>query len=467
MEERNKPIVISVAGSDPSGGAGIQADLRAFEATGVYGMTVITAITVQTATKVFRWNAVDPALIKDQLMTLLEAYPISVVKCGMLPSKECMQIIADAKHHFDFRLVVDPILTSTSGTELMPESIRNDFKQIILPITDVLTPNADEVVVLTGKSITDMASLLSIGKDFESRGVKAVVFKGGHIAPQGLQIMDYLYEDGHMEMFSRERIETSGSVHGTGCIFSAILAAQMALTESVYEAMINTEEQMENAFRHLFYLPSVKADGIPVPSQKGNGIILDLGVTEAERQILEEVQQVYQFLRTRPDYVPLIPEVRTNISICRLGAKTTAEVAAVEGRITVVNNLPYAAGPIKLGVSNHTARLLLAAHQKDPHQRAVINIRFNPDLIIPLQEAGLVLYEIKREAQPEAVRQQEKSTMHWVVEATYRDLQKIPDIIWDCGEPEKEPMIRLFAESGKQLIEKIQTVLRVAKDVKN
>jgi hydroxymethylpyrimidine/phosphomethylpyrimidine kinase len=274
----------------------------------------------------------------------------------------------------------------------------------------------------------------------------------------GNQIVDYLYEAGSMEMFIRARINESSHIRGTGCIFASIFTAQLTLTESTYEAMINTEQQIENAFRDLFYLPSQNSE------ISSSGITLDMGITQEERIVLEEVAEVYNFLRSQPSFIHLIPEVRTNISICVPNATKPQHVAAIEGRITVVNNLPHASGPIKFGVSNHTTRLLLASHLKDPQIRAVINVKYLPNLIRPLSENGLILYEVRRDKQSEAVRTQEQSTMQWIMDSTFEQLKMIPDIIWDCGEPEKEPMIRLFARDGKNLIEKLQIILRTFKE---
>jgi hydroxymethylpyrimidine/phosphomethylpyrimidine kinase len=456
---KQKPMIISIAGSDPSSGAGIQADLRAFEATGVYGCTVITAITIQTATEVKGWVPIDPDLVKDQLFTLLDNYPIPWVKCGMLPTAEIMNIIKEAKEKYHFQLIVDPILISSSGTPLMPEAVREHFKTIILPITDVLTPNANEAEILTGEKITTMPSILSVGAKFDKLGVKTVVIKGGHIDEKSNQIVDYIYEEGQVELFTRTRVQEQLPIHGTGCIFSATLAAQLLLTPSVYEALQNTEHQLEHLFRDLLYIPSGKDQTQPTAA------VLDPGVDAQHREVMEQVVEVYNFIKERRDYTALIPEVRTNIAICLDQAKTLQDVAAIEGRITIVNGFPIAAGPVKFGAANHTGRLILAAHQKDPIIHACINIKFDPQLIPLLAEQGLRAFEIQREKQPQTVRNSEKSTMHWVIEQIWEQYHMIPDIIWDCGEPEKEPMIRLFAESGKYLIEKIKLIMRVAKEI--
>jgi hydroxymethylpyrimidine/phosphomethylpyrimidine kinase len=147
-------------------------------------------------------------------------------------------------------------------------------------------------------------------------------------------------------------------------------------------------------------------------------------------------------------------------------AKTPDHVAAIEGRITVVNGLPLAAGSIKMGTANHTARLVLTAHAKDPETRAVINIKYIPEFIKPLADEGFFLFQIRREDQPDTVKSYEQNSMQWIISQAYSIINKIPDIIWDCGEPEKEPMMRLFGKDAKDLIDKIKGLIRAYKRMK-
>jgi predicted fused transcriptional regulator/phosphomethylpyrimidine kinase len=189
-------------------------------------------------------------------------------------------------------------------------------------------------------------------------------------------------------------------------------------------------------------------------------------MTPERNEILNEVSSVYNYIRIIPDFKDLIPEVRTNISMSLKNAKSIDDIAAIEGRITVVNGFPLASGPIKFGVSNHTARLLLTAQKLDPIIRAVMNIKYRPEFIQLISTTTLKVVEFKREIQPENIRNKDSSTMQWMIESIYEDLNCIPDIIWDCGEPEKEPMIRLFANDADDLIEKLKKILLVLRSAK-
>jgi hydroxymethylpyrimidine/phosphomethylpyrimidine kinase len=353
--------------------------------------------------------------------------------------------------------MVDPIINSGSGISLIQADVEAYFKTHLLPKTDILTPNAIEAQKITGMPIEDIGSIHKMFDRFVEMGCASIVLKGGHIHPIDTEIVDYLYDQGQFDMFIRQREIGLERVHGTGCIFSAILLAQLAHTEDLYNAMNNTEEQMDSLFRNIFELPSREL------TLKG-GQVLDFGLTPAKIAILNEVAEVYEFIKTKKKFDILIPEVRMNISIGIANAKTVEDVAAIEGRITKVNNIPTASGPIKFGASNHTARLLLTAQQKDASIRAVMNFKYEPDFIQPLAKAGLYLFEIQREDQPQNVQNQEKSTMQWVIETSFAVVNRIPDIIWDKGEVGKEPMMRLFGKDGADLIEKLKIIIRTVLD---
>jgi predicted fused transcriptional regulator/phosphomethylpyrimidine kinase len=153
--------------------------------------------------------------------------------------------------------------------------------------------------------------------------------------------------------------------------------------------------------------------------------------------------------------------VRTNVAISKKNAVNLNEIAAVDGRITVVAGKPIASGPIRFGASNHTGRLLLKAKQLDNEINAVINIKFDPDTIKKLKDSHFSMVSIDRLKSKTEIRIKERSSMGWIVQEAHKQLNKIPDIIWDSGEPEKEPMIRLFAKDASDLINKLKIFLNL------
>ncbi len=243
---REKKICLTIAGSDPSAGAGIQADLKAFEANGVYGMTVITAITVQTAAKVIEWQPIPADLVKKQLFSLLEAYPIKYVKTGMLPTKEIIDIVAQAQKQFQFTLIIDPVFISSSGSRLVDPDIEAYYISTLFPVCEYLTPNKQEAERLTGIILSGPDAIIKAGKKLHQFGVKGVLFKGGHIDQEKNIIIDYLYHpEDYLDVNIRPRMRLQNQnldVHGTGCNLSAAFCAWLAQYENAFDAMVKTEE---------------------------------------------------------------------------------------------------------------------------------------------------------------------------------------------------------------------------------
>jgi hydroxymethylpyrimidine/phosphomethylpyrimidine kinase len=154
-----------------------------------------------------------------------------------------------------------------------------------------------------------------------------------------------------------------------------------------------------------------------------------------------------------------------NISGSLQTATTIEEIAGIEGRITIINGYPQASGEIKFGVSNHTARLILSAKEFDKSINFVTNLKYNPDWIKAIQEeTNLTTFEFLRESQPDAIKHEERSTMRWLIEESINKMGEIPDFIWDKGWIGKEPMIRLFSKTSKDMIQKLKEIIRVIND---
>ena len=175
-----------------------------------------------------------------------------------------------------------------------------------------------------------------------------------------------------------------------------------------------------------------------------------------KEKILAEIESIYYHFNQYNFYSKLIPEVRTNISGSLPSAESLEDIAGIDGRITVVDGVPKKCGEIKFGASNHTARLLLAAKKYDSAINFVMNLKYTPDLIERLKkDTNMELFEFKRDSQPFDIEKKEDSTMQWLIKESIKASGKIPDIIWDTGAIGKEPMIRLFANNYKEMINKL------------
>ncbi|MFX1366867.1 MAG: thiamine-phosphate synthase family protein [Promethearchaeota archaeon] len=187
-------------------------------------------------------------------------------------------------------------------------------------------------------------------------------------------------------------------------------------------------------------------------------------ISEEKQNIINQIRKIYSLISKDKDFSKLIPEVRMNISGSLSNAKEKSEIAAIEGRITIINGFPKASGEIKFGVSDHTARLILTAKEFDSSINFVINLKYIPKLIeLIKKDTKLELQEIIREHQPENVKKKEYSTMQWLIKESVKKKGKIPDIIWDKGAIGKEPMMRIFAKNSDNLIRKLEQIIKLIK----
>ncbi|WP_316799761.1 bifunctional hydroxymethylpyrimidine kinase/phosphomethylpyrimidine kinase [Pedobacter frigidisoli] len=229
FKEKKYIGVLTIAGSDSGGGAGIQADLKTFSALGCYGCSVITAVTAQNTLGVSAVHAIPLEVIKDQLVAVMDDIKPQGIKIGMLNTSG---VVAEIAHQLgvyctNVPVILDPVMVATSGDRLMePDAVR-ELRKTLFPLATLITPNIDEAEVLTGMEIVDLAGMILAGKEIVEQGAKAVLIKGGHLS--GDVIYDVLVERGKMEplIMKSDFIQTR-NLHGTGCTLSSAIASEMA-----------------------------------------------------------------------------------------------------------------------------------------------------------------------------------------------------------------------------------------------
>ncbi len=219
-------VALSIAGSDPSGGAGIQADLKTFHQFGAYGMAAITALTAQNTVGVRGVHVVPADFLRQQLEALAADLPPDALKTGMLASAELAATVADCITSFGWTpLVVDPVMIASSGDRLLSVDAEQVIRTRLLPLATLVTPNLDEAALLTGLEVRDVAQMERAGTLLLDSGAAAVLVKGGHLADD--TIVDLLVTPDGTRRFSHARIHTT-STHGTGCTLSAAITAGLA-----------------------------------------------------------------------------------------------------------------------------------------------------------------------------------------------------------------------------------------------
>jgi len=232
-------IALTIAGSDSGGGAGIQADLKTFHQFGVFGTSVITAVTAQNTQGVQGWSAVPPALVTRQLDALAVDLPPQAVKSGMLGSAEVVNAVADAIARYELpNYILDPVMVATSGDRLLDRDAEQLVVRRLLPLATLVTPNLAEAGALLNEKIDTADQMARAARELVRRGARAALVTGGHLA--GSEVVDVLVANGKEQRFAHPRIVTT-STHGTGCTLSAAIAAGLAqgrpLTQAVTDAL--------------------------------------------------------------------------------------------------------------------------------------------------------------------------------------------------------------------------------------
>jgi hydroxymethylpyrimidine/phosphomethylpyrimidine kinase len=228
-----QPVALTIAGSDPSGGAGIQADLKTFHQFGVYGEAVITLLTVQNSQRVDRVECVSPELVIAQIRAVVEDIPPQAAKLGALGTAEIVEAVAAEALGFTFPLVIDPVMISKHGAALIDEDARNAIRDKLIPRAFLLTPNLHEAEALTGLRVSNIAEMRVAAERLRDMGAAAVLVKGGHL--EGSPI-DLLLADDSMREIPGERVDTRHT-HGTGCTYSAAITAELAKGTGIVEAV--------------------------------------------------------------------------------------------------------------------------------------------------------------------------------------------------------------------------------------
>ncbi len=238
-------IALTIAGSDPSGGAGIQADLKTFHQFGVYGEAVITLVTVQNTVRVSRVQVLETGLVREQLAAVLEDIPPGAAKTGALGSAAMVEAVAGAAAGFGFPLVVDPVMVSKHGLSLLDEDACAALRELLLPRAFLLTPNVPEAEALSGIRIDGMAEMRRAAARLREMGAGAVLIKGGHMEGDAT---DLLYAGEQFQEFRAKRVETRHT-HGTGCTLSAAIAAGLARGWELAVAVARAKAFLDEAIR--------------------------------------------------------------------------------------------------------------------------------------------------------------------------------------------------------------------------
>ena len=433
------PVAMTVAGSDSGGGAGIEADLKTFAALGVHGTVALTAITAQNTYSVTAVQDVDPEVVAKQIDAVAEDLGIDAAKTGMLHTSDIIKTVAAKVEEHGFPLVVDPVMVAKSGAPLLRDEAVEALARDLIPLAKVVTPNAREAEILAGIRVASRSDMVEAAKRIAKLGPEAVVVKGGHVELE--DALDILYYRGEVYEFRAPRLE-SKSTHGTGCSFSAAIAAELAKGSDIVKAVRVAKEVVRAGI----------AFGLPVGKGYGPVNPMALLYKEAYRyRVLKSVERAVEVLTTSPLVERLAPEVGMNVVEALPYAETLFDVAGIPGRLRATGRgLRAATGP-DFGASSHLARYVLEARKYDPEVRAAVNLRFSEELLEVLESMELCISYYDRREEPEEVKRREGATIPWGVRKAVEKVGRVPDVVYHRGDWGKEPMVVLLGKSAEEL----------------
>jgi len=438
------PCVITIAGSDSGGGAGLQADIKTFSALGVHGLCVVTAVTAQNTRGVDATFEVPPEFVTQQLDTLMRDFGVEWAKTGMLSSAGIIKAVEAGAKKYKLRLVVDPVMAAATGSPLLRRDAMAALVKLLAD-AELVTPNVPETERLSGIKIRSIGDMRRAARAISKFGPHAVLVKGGHL--RGREIVDLLYTNGKFREFKSPRV-VSETTHGAGCSFAAAITAGLAKGESLQGAVANAREFIKTAIESRLRV----GKGVMPVNQMAT-----LFLSAEKGRSLECVWRAAHVLVENPRFVELLPEVGSNLVMALPGARKTSEVVGLSGRIVKSGGQAHLTGFPRLGGSEHVANIVLTAMRYNPKIRAGLNIRFSPEILRACRKLGFIISTFDRGKEPRGAK-----TMIWGTEQAIKKIGKVPQVIFDKGAPGKEAMMRLLGTSPMEVAE---LALRLAKEV--
>lgn len=438
--------VLTIAGSDSGGGAGIQADLKAISMAGCYGASAITALTAQNTTGVTGIEAVSPEFVALQIETVCKDIKVHAAKTGMLFSAQIIRAVAAALQNKDFPLVLDPVCVATSGAKLLKEDAVEAMKELF-PMADLLTPNIPEAELFAGMEITSREDVFKALDILLEMGPKAVLIKGGHF--DSVAATDWLGIKGQQPIpLMQQRVKTRNS-HGTGCTLSATIASNLAKGMNMVNAVRKAQEYLNLALRAGYDL----GEGSGPPNH-----LAPMLIEKRKQELLTELYDFGVCLKNMQNLKRLIPEVGMNVVAALPFAGDIGAVAAFSGGITATHRGEVlVCGCPEFGASSYLGKAILCARKSSPKVGCAINIRHDAQILSAISSCGFVEAWFDREDEPDDLKGTEEATLEW---GTCKAMSEHPepemvDVICDSGALGREPMLRLLGVDFKDLEQKL------------
>ena len=419
--------ILSIGGSDTSSGAGIQSDIKRFSNNGFYPFTVITAITSQNTKKITSIEPVSKRSLELQMESVLSDFHIDAVKIGMVFNSQIIKAIHSKLKNSKFPIVVDPIIKSTTGRLLLKKNALPDYRKMIIPLADVITPNRYESKILTG--ITDARKA---AKKIQSMGAKNVIITG--FTESNNKIYDFILEPNNQYKISGKKLPIVN--HGSGCDYSASMTESLAKGLPISKAVKIAKKFVYQSIKNSINI----GKGINITHQEIPKDALSL------HNSIDEFRQIKNIHR-------VIPECQTNFVFAKTNPKTINDVLGISGRLVKTGKEIEIAGQIVYGGSQHVASAVIEVNKKFPEILSCINIKYDKKIILKAKKLGLTVLSYDRIKEPKKIKSKENSSIIWGVANSLKN--KCPDLIYHKGDIGKEAMILIFGINPSNVIKKV------------
>jgi hydroxymethylpyrimidine kinase / phosphomethylpyrimidine kinase / thiamine-phosphate diphosphorylase len=438
--------ILTIAGSDSGGGAGIQADLKAITLLGGFGMSVVTALTAQNTLGVHGIHEIPPSFVEKQMEVVLSDIGADAIKTGMLAHSEIIRVVARKIRQYGLKyVVVDPVMVAKSGDSLLRKDAREALIRELIPLAWIVTPNLPEASVLAGFKVTSIEEMRKAARRIHRLGAKHVVVKGGHLKGRAV---DLLYDGKRFEEIVAPRIKTKNT-HGTGCTFASAIATFLARGDTVYGAVQKAKTFITLAIQ----------SGLSLGKGTGPTNPAAYVLREMERyRVVQELKRAVEALKGE-EIGRLIPEVSSNLGYALPFAEGVEDVAAFPGRIVRFRDSATTYSDPEFGASRHVANIILTVMKFDPEYCSAMNIRYSRETLAQLGRKGFLVGHFDRRLEPKKLKKQEGSSLEWGVGEVLKKMKRVPDFVYDEGDVGKEPMIRVL---GRNPMEVVQKILKVA-----
>jgi hydroxymethylpyrimidine kinase / phosphomethylpyrimidine kinase / thiamine-phosphate diphosphorylase len=432
--------LLSIAGSDPSSGAGIQSDVKTFTSLGAYALTVITSITSQNTRKFGKIEPVSAKMIKAQLDSVFSDFRVDGIKIGMVYNSNIIRAIHSRLSKVKAPIILDPVIKSTTGGMLLKKDALNEYKKLLVPLAEIISPNVSEACSLVGGSIKNKDDLLKTALKIKKLGAKNIIITGTVFEKK--LISDFILEDSKSYFIKGKKLNRRN--HGSGCNFSASLMMAIAHGKKLRSAVKFAKNYTYNSIKNSKKIGGGITITLSPVNLNDNKIILEKAISD-----FSNFKKICSF----------IPECQTNFVFSKEKTKSIKDILGVSGRIVKAGRDVIVAGSIEYGGSKHVGSALLQVRKKFPNIRSAVNLKYDPNLITYCKKIGFCIESYNRSKEPLTIKRKEDSSILWGIKQSIKNSKVPPDLIYHKGDFGKEPMMIVFGKNPNEVVEKISKIL--------